>query len=277
MKFVSERTPEPVIAVLGASGKVGSALANILAEQGYKLFFPNKESLNKDLLEINPNFILNCIGAGTDFNRRQSDDDMWCANYEVPSNLLNLSNSLGANFITIGSILEKIVTFKSSYIESKRAFTNRVVRSHSFLPTSISILTPIVFGLAQEHALLEDIISAAKTRGVVPLESPNAIRDFIHVQDLARVVGSLMEMREFPRPYIEIGSGVGYQLSHLCESVLGDGAGATWKSKFDVNRTNEFSVVANLETTKQILPYRIDHELVQWLKARISMPAEVRK
>ena len=260
----------PIIAITGSSGQVGSKLVEILRHEGFMVTLPKKATLLRDVMEANPTHIVNCIGAGMDRRKNQTDQEIWSANFEIPLELLRLARRLNSKFINIGSILEKVETWTSCYIESKRALTREIAFSKPLHHDAVSILTPIVFGLGIEHVLLSDILNAAASKRPITLESPNAIRDFIHVNDLGGVIVKLLGEHAFPSSSFEIGSGTGYKLSELCESVLQGLLIQTWESSPRNSRSSEYSVVADVNYSTDELEFQIDYDLVTWLKLRIS-------
>ena len=258
------------IAITGSTGLIGSKLVNILSEQGFTVSQPRKERLLEDLKEFNPAYIINCIGAGMDIRKGHSDEEIWKANFETPLELLKLAEKLGSKIISIGSILEKVNSFSSPYIDSKRKFTEEITHSHSQNFKAVSILTPIVFGLEQEHVFVTEIINAGISKVPMNLESPNAIREFIHVSDLARVIMKLLNSDTFPFSHFEVGTGLGYRLSDLCESVLQGFMMPTWVFSPRKDRTNEYTVIANVDYSIKELGIPISYELAEWLRSRIT-------
>lgn len=258
------------VAILGSSGLIGSKLANILEIQGITVIRTTRYLLQEELLREKPLYIINCIGAGMDIRKNQTNEQIWAANYEVPMEILKLAEHLEAKFINIGSILEKIGDLNTPYIESKRKFTGEIVSSYERHSGAISILTPITFGLDFEHAFITEVLNAGKTGTPVRLESPKAVREFIHVSDLARIILKLLSLESFSVSVFEIGTGTGYCLSELCDSALIGLVEPAWLFAPRANKTNEFAVVADVNFVTNELGIQLSHNLPKWLQLRLA-------
>lgn len=258
------------IAILGSSGLIGLKLANILETEGFTVIRTTRNSMHVDLVKERPTYIINCIGAGMDVRRNQTNEQIWAANYEVPMEILKLAERLDTKFINIGSILEKIEHLSTPYIESKRKFTKEIMTSHELHSGAISILTPIAFGLDLEHAFIAAVLNAGKTGTPVQLESPKAVREFIHVSDLASIVLKLLSLDSFTVSAFEAGTGTGYCLSELCESALKGLVEPTWVFSPRPNKTNEFAVVSDVNFVTNDLGIQLFYDLPKWLQLQLA-------
>lgn len=257
------------VAILGSSGLIGSKLANILETQGFTVIRTTRISITEELIREKPLCIINCIGAGMDIRKNQTNEQIWAANYEVPVEILKLAERLEAKFINIGSILEKIEHLNTPYIESKRKLTREMVASFERHSGAISILTPITFGLDLEHAFIAEVLNAGRTGTPVQLESPMAVREFIHVADLATIVLKLLSLDSFALPIFETGTGIGYSLSELCDSVLNGLVEPPWIFSPRPNKTNEFAVVADVDFVTNELGIQLFYNLPKWLQFQL--------
>lgn len=257
------------VAILGSSGLIGSKLVTILETQGFVIIRPTRNSIHEEILRERPMYIINCIGAGIDIRKNQTNEEIWTANFEVPKEILKLSESLGAKFINIGSILEKVEHFNSPYIESKRKFTQEITSSYERHSAATSILTPITFGLDLEHSFIAEVLNAGKAGRPVQLESPKAVREFIHVSDLAKIILKLLSLDSFPVSAFEIGTGYGYCLSELCDSALQGLVEPAWIFAPRENRTNQFAVIADVDFVTNELGIQLFYNLPKWLQLQL--------
>jgi nucleoside-diphosphate-sugar epimerase len=258
------------IAILGSSGLIGSQLANSLETQGFTVTRPSRNSMHEELMRERPRYIINCIGAGMDIRRNQTKEQVWAANYEVPMEILKLAESLEARFVNIGSLLEKIEHLSTPYIQSKRKFSREIVTSYERRSGAVSILTPITYGLDVEHAFIAEVLNAGKTCTPVQLESPKAVREFIHVSDLARIILKLVSLDSFTVPVFEIGTGTGYCLSELCDSTLKGRVEPAWLFTPRAGKTNEFAVVADVDFLNNELGIQLFYGLPKWLQLQLG-------
>ena len=260
----------PRVAITGAGGQIGSFILTHLQIRGFSVFPVGRDSLLSDIIEIKPNLIINCIGRGSDCRRLSTEEEIWNSNYYLPSEILNFAIKNNIRFVNIGSILEKKKEYSSPYIESKRALSAliKIYFDDSYQVTSI--LTPIVYGLPIEHVLISDIISSAKTKAAVNLESPNAIREFIYINDLIDLVIKIIELKEFSNSNIEIGDGIGYKLSDLCDSVLLNFIQPTWKYSPVKDRTNDIVITADINFMKTKLKFHPKVELINWFNKLLN-------
>ncbi len=260
----------PRIAVVGSNGLVGSILVRSLRQVNYDVIPLTREHLFQNLTSEMPTHVINCIGAGMDVRRNQSKEEIWKANFEVPNQILSFAISQGIKFISIGSILEQVSEFSSTYIDSKRNLSTSIEIFNNSSKNAISVLAPIIFGLEIDHVLLSEIITAGQLRRSVILESPDAVREFIHIQDLIHVVKSLISQESFEVPSFEVGTGVGYKLSALCEQALLGIVSPAWVYSPRQERTNKYNIVANVDYAAEVLNFKISNELHDWLSEQIQ-------
>lgn len=256
------------ISLLGGQGKIGSFLSTHLKGKGFEVTSHDLLSNINELMGFNPSIIINCLGRGSDIRFPFSDYEIWNSNFYLPSEYLEFAANRGISFISLGSLLEKEVDFLSAYIESKRALTSMISSMHALGAKATSILVPIVYGVRIEHVLITDIINAIKLNQPVKLESPNAVREFINIQDLVRIIEKLIHKEFLEVSSFEIGNGIGYELSDLCNQVLKDRVNPTWVSTPSEERTNNFKIVADDFFLSKKLGVTLRSNLIDWLQAK---------
>jgi len=258
------------VAITGAGGQIGSFILTHLQIRGFSVFPVGRNNLLSNIIEIKPDLIINCIGRGSDYRRVSTEEEIWNSNYYVPSEILNFAINNKIKFLNIGSILEKKKEYSSAYIESKRALSTliRIYCEDSYQVASL--LTPIVYGLHVEHVLISDIIRSAITKVAVNLESPNAIREFIYINDLIDLVIKIIELEEFNNSSIEIGNGIGYKLSDLCDSALLNFVEPTWKYTPIKGRTNDIVITADINFIKTKLGFNPKVDILDWFKQLLN-------
>jgi nucleoside-diphosphate-sugar epimerase len=258
------------LAITGVSGKIGSQLNTIFKSQGIFADLPTKENLLGDLIDIKPTVIINCIGSGTDIRQKTNDLKIWNSNYYAASKILDYSCKNGIRFINLGSLLEKEVKFKSSYVYSKRAFTSSISKSFKSGNQTISILIPIIYGLNSEHILIDEILSSFKLKIPIKLESPEAIREFLHVKDLAAILIKIIHSDVLESARFEIGNGTGYKLSEVCKLTLGQYFNPSWIYTPNPVRTNSFRIVANMNLFPKLTTTNLQSDLIEWLSNKLK-------
>ena len=264
------------IVITGSTGLIGSHVKEFLESEDFEVYCPARNEIFDVVKKIKPSHIINCIGAGMDHRKNQSEDSIWLANYTIPKQIVELACALDSRFISIGSLLEKIEGFNSPYILSKRAFSEFLLSSTGLKLDFALLLTPIVFGVKPEHALLSEILQSSQSRKPVKLESPSAIRDFVHVSDLSLAIRQIIKKVNMDHRVFEVGSGKGYVLSSLCEISLKGIANPAWEH-VNNTRTNTFEVVADLTNIQSTLNFKVECELEEWIKLEIKrLEAEFR-
>ena len=254
------------ISILGRKGKIGSFLSTYFIRNNFEVMSYDLKADFNELIDFNPSILINCLGRGTDVRFPISNYEIWNSNFYLPSEYLEFAASRSIRFISLGSLLEKELDFSSTYIESKRALTSKISRMYSSGANVTSILVPIVYGLSYEHVLIEDLIDAYKISQPVKLESPKATREFINIQDLARIIERVVQREYLEVSTFEVGNGTGYELSDLCNQVLADRVSPTWVSSLSKERTNIFRIVADNQFLNENLKVSLDVNLIKWIQ-----------
>jgi nucleoside-diphosphate-sugar epimerase len=74
------------------------------------------------------------------------------------------------------------------------------------------------YGPAQPKGRLVDLVTQSAAEGLkLTLENPAQVRDFVHVDDVARAVINAAESENSPSESIEIGTGIGTSVEQLAK------------------------------------------------------------
>ena len=68
------------IVITGSTGLIGSHVRDFLQSEDFEVYCPARNEILDVVKKIKPSHIINCIGAGMDHRKNQSEDAIWLAN-----------------------------------------------------------------------------------------------------------------------------------------------------------------------------------------------------
>lgn len=190
-----------------------------------------------DALGASPSpIVVNCCGL-----LRGTDDELEAANAAWPGWLVDVLDGSGARVVHLGSASEygdpggpeplsedAPANPKGTYGVTKWAGTSAVlaardggldavvVRGFNLVAADLSPVSPL-------HQFRADVLALPPDGGTVTLWDPATVRDFILLEDLARVV-SAVALHENPPSVVNACSGVGLDFASIV-TALGDATG----------------------------------------------------
>lgn len=229
------------ILIPGASGFIGQQLLEVLKQNGYSIF-PTSRTSKKGFIELNPfrhdqatqliQEISPHVVINLSWNARNPD---YFTNLENESSLSwnqalfsILAKSSVEKVISIGSSIESKTDYlgrrnfpeksstkdyRETKIEARKSFVRHLENSDK---QHIWLRVFQVYGPGQEAwRFIPSIINATKQHVTFGCKNPYAVRDWIHVEDVANSIRSLIE--EAYESTIEIGTGIGMRNVDICK------------------------------------------------------------
>lgn len=236
------------IIILGASGFVGKNLSYFLSKyfkvinsyregvyslDEYVFFDLNVNSTWDNILKINADYIINCIGYGV-----VKDEDnlkmMYDVNYLTMSKFYDYlsENNFSGNVIHIGTafeydlstirIDEQTITLpKSHYGVSKLMISEYLLKKNNL--KNYLIIRPFnMFGLFESDSkIIPSLINSQKFNKKIYLSSGLQKRDYFHVNDLAKFLVILIQKYHFNNlpKIINVGSGRTFSIREIANQL----------------------------------------------------------
>jgi nucleoside-diphosphate-sugar epimerase len=108
----------------------------------------------------------------------------------------------------------------TAYGRAKAAAVDRAVALHD---AGAAVMVARLFGVygpgEAPTRLLPHLIAALRAGQDVPLSDGQQVRDFIHVDDVCRVLMALGDADAIPQPVINVGTGQGLAVADVCRAV----------------------------------------------------------
>ena len=121
-------------------------------------------------------------------------DDHIKVNYLLPKNVIAGTSQLGVRVVTFGTIMEKVINHKNSYIESKAALGEYVeARGAGRRALHVRVHTLFGGGEPSRFMFLGQIHQALLNRTAFDMSPGNQLREYHHLDDEARAIRALAE------------------------------------------------------------------------------------
>ena len=213
------------VSILGSNGFIGSAIVRNLIVKGWKIDRATELDLGNFSIRDEVDTIINCVGTFS------ADEKLsYYINSQFPAKLAKQTAILGSRLLHFGSSAEyapneNLITETSAtkatdiYSKSKLLGSNAVIETGS--SSRNIVLRP--FGVVQNigdpkpshPSNLMSAISDAIANKVVKVKNPNAIRDLVNVNEVAKATIKLLDM-PVPWPKIlNISSGIGHSVEEI--------------------------------------------------------------
>jgi nucleoside-diphosphate-sugar epimerase len=248
----SDLSNEKRVLVTGASGFIGRTVTTLLQTKSINvigassrsdpksdLFYIDYQNLNAVELaisEIAPTHIIHL--AGTNLKRTQKSEWKISADsdFRMNSNLF-IAASRSKNLpqvIYLGSC-EEYGVLKSPFAEhdscrpitaygdSKHKSTNLLMEIANQVGMNSIVLRPsVVYGIGQQNGMLiSNLVENLLTQTTFRILNPKQIRDFIHVDDVARAILMALESDiPYKEPILNIASGMSISVEEVVQKVL---------------------------------------------------------
>jgi UDP-glucose 4-epimerase len=275
--------------VLGATGFIGGAVYRLAQQTGINAYGTSRERASgllpfnnydmselKDLIEtIAPNVIVNAIGSGVTPGTSTREHTQQ-ANVALTERLLSLAHGpSGSNYrlIHLASSRGRTGVHRlDTYVGTKDVATTLVLAAIADGVKGCSLEVFNTYGPAQPKGRLVDLVTQSAAEGLkLTLENPAQVRDFVHVDDVARAVIKAAESENSPSESIEIGTGIGTSVEQLAKMAY-QMAGAPLSL---ITTSNEspagLTEVADVKKAHELLGWRPEISLELGCKQMIDL------
>ncbi len=239
----AEAEPQ-AIALTGATGFIGSALAKALLAEGYRVFALHRRSVPPaaapedrltwvhvdqaaDLFASRP--IAAVLHLATAYGYREPLSEVVQANILLPLRLLELAQAhacpLFVHTDTFSGKPEFACTYRAAYVRSKRDFVAWASSCITDHPATrfVNARLEHVYGPGDApHKFVPFLLDRLRQEGPIALTAGDQIRDFIHLTDVVRAyIHLLRHHTHLPADQTEvmIGTGQGIPLRRFVETL----------------------------------------------------------
>lgn len=191
--------------LIGANGRLGQAIAREYAGQDivpldrsmYQAWSqPKKSDEVVRFFETR-----SCDGGATIFvasgllDPTLPPDDLLGVNYHLPCNVIDAAAKLGARVFTFGTVMERLLTTKNAYVESKAMLGGHaaVAADAGVLVSHLQIHTLFGHGLPSAFMFLGQMLAALYEDRPFHMTSGRQLREYHHVDDEAKAIRTIEE------------------------------------------------------------------------------------
>jgi nucleoside-diphosphate-sugar epimerase len=267
------------IIVTGTSGFIGRRLVRYLRNAGREVFehkrsvcdLRDREKVKVLIERFRPDRIVHLAAQ-----RADTEDKGW---QEIASEVEMLSNLARAmpthcRLIHAGSVAEygtsgklqetQFCSPKSAYGFAKLAATNFAlsVRGQNSLDVCIARLFGVYGPGEGPSRLVPHLVAKLSSNELVLLSDGNQVRDFIHVDDVCRILGEYCDRGSVEMPVLNIGTGQGLSVKTVCLRVAQFGAfspNLLQFGKLSRRSVDEDELVADISNLSQFTEVPVQH------------------
>lgn len=139
-------------------------------------------------------------------------------NFHLPWNIIKSLEATNIKIITFGTILEKIKGIENFYVKSKLKLSCKINTLQNRNVLHIRLHTMYGYGLPSSFMFLGQILTSLKHRSVFNMSSGVQIREYHHLDDVAKSIDILVE--KDITGITEITSGTGIDLRSLAQGIF---------------------------------------------------------
>jgi nucleoside-diphosphate-sugar epimerase len=226
------------ILITGGSGFIGRNLVKFLLKSNFKIFYPNRYTLNlynkKTVFDyvklLRPKYVIHL--ACTSCHPKDSN------NIDLVSGDLNMINNLilamdeGTKLIIAGSVSEyghtgilseSLICTPDTYYGLAKFNTN-LTATMLCKRKNIDLLHLRIFGAygygEAEHRLFPSLLASIKRHEDFHMSDGLQIRDFTHVGDICTTFKKILLKKIFPTGILNLGTGIGLKVIDVCKKIL---------------------------------------------------------
>lgn len=281
-------TSPQTIVVTGAAGFIGRRLVARLTHARHDVIawtrasgdLRDSQAVRSGLAGLNPGVIFHL--AASDAASAEGD---WTAPAAETAMVQSLADALpsGARLICTGSMSEHGYggtldeddprRSRSLYGFAKAAATDRAVALAAAGVADIRVARLFgVYGPGEGPTrLLPHLVSNLAAGRVTPLGDEARVRDFVHVDDVCALLIRLADVGRPPHPVVNIGTGVGVTIEHVCRRVadwLGADPALLRFGEFANRAIDEDVLIARTRRLAELGPVPAQHWLADTGPAR---------
>lgn len=252
------------IFIIGSNARLAKSLINYY--KSYKLILPSRDiyenwSDTSSIDEIS-NYFQSKVTSGSIIfitsgilNSSQNEEIIEAINYQLPKNIILALKSTAVQIVTFGTILEKIRLTDNKYVKSKIKLSDYIKTSQkNVTPNLVHLRLHTLYGydLPSPFMFLGQIFDSIKNKTDFYMSSGTQIREYHHLDDVAKAVDILLNVNT--QGVSEITSGKGIQLKDLAlmiykefniEHLINIGVmDIKYKDKF----SNDYQINTNLDS-----------------------------
>ena len=217
------------VSILGANGFIGSAIVKNLTKNGWGV----DETSLLDLANFGGHgmgdYIVNCVGTAS-----MEEDVANRVNSIFPTELAKIASNLGSALIHFGSsaeyapsqnaIKEDSATKDTDiYSKTKLSGTQAIIDfgpdGKSIVLRPFGVIQRILDPLPANPSKLLSIIWKAQKNQEIHIKNPHAVRDLVGINEIAKVVGKLLNVTHPWPKVLNISLGVGHSMEEIIYSV----------------------------------------------------------
>ena len=268
--------PVITVALLGATGNLGRAVAAGLLERGCTVVEIPRSEVVSGSAPAHLDVVVNCAGAGMDSMRPTTSVDLLDANVLTAIRAARLAIGASASLVHLGSAAELAsgATQASPYVRSKRMASDALsMLAETDGLIGFELLAHLVYGDRSPGAsgVIAAMIRSMSSGEPFGLRTPHLRRDFMHRDDAARAVIAAAGAPTTSWETLEIGTGRGHALSEAAE-IVGRllGVDEPWRSEPNVGRTWNDDLVADPAPAIDRLDFRAEIGLDDGLRELVN-------
>lgn len=215
--------------LIGSRGRLGQAIAHQYADCGivsldrstYKDWAkPGVADLVTRYFESYSDQGATVFIASGLLDPRLPQEDLISVNYHLPKNVIDGASKLGIKVITFGTVMERLVELKNSYIQTKAALGDYVDTLAAAGKSVIHVQVHTLYGVGQPSPFmfLGQMLESIQSETPFKMTSGRQLREYHHLADDAKAI-RLIEEAATPG-VLNLSHGKPLSLKVIAESVF---------------------------------------------------------
>jgi GDP-4-dehydro-6-deoxy-D-mannose reductase len=270
------------ILVTGGSGFIGKNLVSTLKNAGLNVYNPDSRALNlcdyrstlNYLKSLNPSHIIH-LACTSSHPKNSNNKNLVTQDMDMIHNLITSANE-GTKVIVSGSVSEYGIsgTLSEESICSPDTyygiakFNSNLVASMLCKNKGLDLLILRLFGVygpgEAPHRLFPSLLESIRNLQDFHMSDGKQIRDFIHVQDISLAILKILNLKNFPTGFMNLGTGIGLRVIDVCNKILIETNTASHIqliSSKSRNLTDKDVLISQNKIIEEVLGYKIPQRL----------------
>ncbi len=215
--------------LVGTTGRLGQAIALEYGNANIKSLprsvyqdwsLPNQSDLVSSFFDRNIGSPVTIFVASGLLDPNLSYENLLQVNYHLPKNIIDGATKTGSKIITFGTVMEKLVNSKNSYIQTKVKLAEYVTQAVNNNLSVLHLQLHTLFGLGQPSPFmfLGQMLASIKANKSFKMTSGRQLREYHHLMDEARAIKKIVQ---FAKPgVLNISHGKPLSLKIIAENVF---------------------------------------------------------
>lgn len=190
--------------ILGASGRLGRALAQQYANDGVaaidRATYSNwtsknsGDSISKYFEPIADDVTVIFVCAGL-LDPSRSRDELFDVNFGLARNVVDGAAELGLKVVTFGTVMEQLPGTKNNYIQSKVTLAEHITQKTGGGAAAMHIQIHTLYGQGSpsKFMFLGQVLAALRSRTPFEMTSGKQLREYHHLEDEALAIRRLVD------------------------------------------------------------------------------------